>query len=42
LAAAVNRVLSGPGDYGRRGRERALAEFSVARMAERTLQVYDR
>jgi glycosyltransferase involved in cell wall biosynthesis len=41
LAAAINRVLADPRDYGRRGRERARAEFSVARMADRTLAVYE-
>ena len=40
LRAAVERVLADPGDLGRRGRERARREFSVARMAERTLAVY--
>jgi len=40
LAAAITRVLSDPRDYGARGRERALAEFSVATMADRTLAVY--
>jgi glycosyltransferase involved in cell wall biosynthesis len=42
LEAAIARVLSDPGDYGRLGRERALTEFSVARMADRTLAVYER
>jgi glycosyltransferase involved in cell wall biosynthesis len=41
LAAAVNRVLTGPREYGERGRQRALAEFSVAKMADRTRAVYD-
>jgi glycosyltransferase involved in cell wall biosynthesis len=41
LAAAVNRVLENPGDYGERGRARAHAEFSVANMADRTLAVYE-
>ncbi|MFL5919001.1 MAG: glycosyltransferase family 4 protein [Gaiellaceae bacterium] len=41
LAAAVNRVLGGPGDLAERGRARARAEFSVARMADRTLAVYE-
>jgi glycosyltransferase involved in cell wall biosynthesis len=41
LAAAVNRVLDDPRDYGERGRERARAEFGVARMAERTVAVYE-
>jgi glycosyltransferase involved in cell wall biosynthesis len=40
LAAAANRVLAGPGEYGARARARAEAEFSVARMTERTLAVY--
>jgi glycosyltransferase involved in cell wall biosynthesis len=42
LAAAVNRVLADPTGYGERGRERARSEFSVARMADRTLAVYER
>jgi glycosyltransferase involved in cell wall biosynthesis len=42
LAAAVNRVLDDTADLGERGRDRARAEFSVARMAERTLDVYRR
>ncbi len=41
LAAAVNRVLEDPADYGRRGLARARAEFSVAKMADRTLAVYE-
>jgi glycosyltransferase involved in cell wall biosynthesis len=41
LAAAVNLVLADPGGYGERGRARARAEFSVARMADRTLAVYE-
>jgi glycosyltransferase involved in cell wall biosynthesis len=41
LAAAVSRVLDEPGNYGERGRARALAEFSVAQMADRTLAVYE-
>jgi glycosyltransferase involved in cell wall biosynthesis len=41
LAGAVNRVLEDPGDYGERGRARARAEFSVAKMADRTLAVYE-
>ena len=41
LAAAVIRVLDDPGELGRRGRERAQTQFSVARMAERTLAVYE-
>ena len=42
LAAAVNRVLADPADLGARGRERARAEFGVAKMADRTLAVYER
>jgi glycosyltransferase involved in cell wall biosynthesis len=41
LAAAVNRVLGQPGDFGPKGRARAEAEFSVARMTDRTLAVYE-
>jgi glycosyltransferase involved in cell wall biosynthesis len=44
LADAVTAVLDDPeraADYGRAGRERARAEFSVERMAERTSGVYD-
>jgi glycosyltransferase involved in cell wall biosynthesis len=41
LAAAVTRVLDDPADYGERGRERARTEFSVERMADRTLAVYE-
>ena len=41
LAAAVNRVLAEPGDYGAKGRARAETEFSVARMTDRTLAVYE-
>jgi glycosyltransferase involved in cell wall biosynthesis len=41
LAAAITRVLDDPADYGARGRARAETEFSVARMADRTLAVYE-
>jgi glycosyltransferase involved in cell wall biosynthesis len=41
LADAVARVLADPGTFGAAGRERARAEFSVARMADATLAVYD-
>jgi len=41
LAAAVNRVLADPGSLGQRGLARARAEFSVAKMADRTLAVYE-
>ena len=40
LAAAITRVLDDPGDYGERGLARARAEFSISRMADRTLAVY--
>jgi glycosyltransferase involved in cell wall biosynthesis len=42
LAAAVNRALADPRGYGELGRARARAEFSVARMTDRTLAVYER
>jgi glycosyltransferase involved in cell wall biosynthesis len=42
LARAVNQVLTQPSGYGERGLERARREFSVARMADRTLTVYER
>jgi glycosyltransferase involved in cell wall biosynthesis len=41
LAAAVNRVLADPSDYGERGRARARNDFSIAKMADRTLAVYE-
>jgi glycosyltransferase involved in cell wall biosynthesis len=41
LAAAVNQVLADPSGYGERGRARARGEFSVAKMADRTLAVYE-
>jgi glycosyltransferase involved in cell wall biosynthesis len=41
LAAAVTRVLEDPDDCGECGRARARTEFSVDRMAERTLAVYE-
>jgi glycosyltransferase involved in cell wall biosynthesis len=41
LAAAVNRVLADPGNLGANGRARARAEFSVAKMADKTLAVYE-
>lgn len=43
LATAMIRMLSRPdeaAEYGRRGRERVLREFSVASMVEGTLRVY--
>jgi glycosyltransferase involved in cell wall biosynthesis len=42
LARAINRMLTEPSAYGERGRERARREFSVARMTDRTLAVYER
>jgi glycosyltransferase involved in cell wall biosynthesis len=42
LADAVRAVLDDPGDLGSRGRARAYVEFSVAKMADRTLAVYER
>lgn len=42
LAAAITRALASPGDFGARGHARARDEFSVARMADRTLAVYER
>jgi glycosyltransferase involved in cell wall biosynthesis len=42
LAEAVSRVLDDPADLGVRGHLRARAEFSVARMVDRTLDVYRR
>ena len=41
LAAAVNRVLADPSGFGERGRARARSDFSVAKMADRTLGVYE-
>jgi glycosyltransferase involved in cell wall biosynthesis len=42
LAHAIARVLEAPGTYGVAGLARAREEFSVARMADRTLSVYGR
>jgi len=42
LAQALNRVLDHPSGYGERGKSRAKQEFSVARMTDRTLAVYER
>jgi glycosyltransferase involved in cell wall biosynthesis len=41
LASALMHVLEDARDYGERGRERAREKFSVARMTERTLAVYE-
>jgi glycosyltransferase involved in cell wall biosynthesis len=41
LAGAINRVLEDPGTFGERGYARARSEFSVERMVDRTLAVYD-
>jgi glycosyltransferase involved in cell wall biosynthesis len=40
LAAALLRVLDDPRDYGAAGLRRAHEHFSVARMADRTLELY--
>jgi starch synthase len=45
LARAANELLAGPERaalLGAAGRKRARAEFSVARMADATLEVYER
>ena len=41
LASALMQVLEDARDYGERGCERAREKFSVARMTERTLAVYE-
>jgi glycosyltransferase involved in cell wall biosynthesis len=41
LTDAVTSVLDRPRDYGERGLARARAEFSVAKMAGRTLELYE-
>jgi glycosyltransferase involved in cell wall biosynthesis len=41
LAAAVTRVLDDPGSYGKQGLGRARSQFSVARMTDRTLALYE-
>ena len=41
LAAAIGRVLADPGELGTAGRQRAQERFSVTRMAEATLDVYE-
>jgi glycosyltransferase involved in cell wall biosynthesis len=40
LAEALARVLADPGTFGAAGRDRAREEFSVARMADATIEVY--
>jgi starch synthase len=41
LRAALERVLADPGSFGEAGRARARAEFSVTKMADRTLALYE-
>ena len=41
LASAVVSVLDDPGSYGEQGRRRAQLQFSVARMTDRTVAVYE-
>jgi glycosyltransferase involved in cell wall biosynthesis len=41
LAAAVTRVLDDPDSYGEQGRRRAQSQFSVARMTDKTVAVYE-
>ena len=41
LATAVIRVLDDPGSYGEQGSKRAQSVFSVARMTEKTLSLYE-
>jgi starch synthase len=41
LGAALSSVLADPGGLGIAGRQRAQERFSVARMAEATLDVYE-
>ena len=41
LAAAIGQVLAQPGDLGAAGRLRAQEGFSVTRMTEATLDVYE-
>jgi glycosyltransferase involved in cell wall biosynthesis len=42
LAAAITSVLDDPRDYRERGRARAQRKFSVGRMTDRTLAVYEK
>jgi len=41
LATAVTRLLDDPGNYGDQGRRRAQSQFSVSRMADRTVALYE-
>ena len=41
LAMAITRVLADPGDLGAKGRSRAQERFSVTRMTDATLAVYE-
>ena len=42
LAAAVTRLLDDPGTFGEEGRRRAHSRFSVVRMTDRTLALYEK
>jgi glycosyltransferase involved in cell wall biosynthesis len=41
LAAGIERVLAAPAQLGAAGKQRAAAEFSVARMADATVALYE-
>jgi glycosyltransferase involved in cell wall biosynthesis len=41
LASAVVGVMDDPGSYGEQGRRRAQLQFSVARMTDKTVAVYE-
>ena len=41
LAAGIDRVLAAPAQFGEAGKQRAAAEFSVARMADATVALYE-
>lgn len=44
LAIALNRLLSNPNlrhEMGKKGREKALKEFSIARIVDKTFKIYD-
>ena len=41
LATAVTRLLDDPGNCGEQGRRRAQSQFSVSRMADRTVALYE-